>query len=191
MTEADTIDLIARAAAGDGDAVDRLVRSHQALVFRWALVAAADPDDAEDIAQAVWIKAVNHLGAFRGTARFTSWLYRLTFNTVVEWGRTRQRRAVALKLWRNGDGGASVAHPTDDIDAVQLRATVRALLADLPPRQRAVFALAELEDRGTAEIAEMLGIEEATVRVTLMKSRRAIRERMLAQQPRLSEEHRS
>ena len=53
-----------------------------------------------------------------------------------------------------------------------------------------MFALADLEDRTTAEIAGMLGIEESTVRVTLFKARRAIRSKLLLQQPRLVEEYR-
>ena len=57
MIEAETIDLVARAAAGDGEAFRLLVRGHHTLVFRWALVVAEDPDDAEDLMQAVWIKA--------------------------------------------------------------------------------------------------------------------------------------
>ena len=192
MSEAETIDLVARAAAGDGEAFDLLVRGHHSLVFRWALVVAEDPDDAEDLAQAVWIKAHRSIGGYRGEAKFTSWLYRITCNTSVEFGRKRQRRSVAMRLVSldRADDVAPAPGP-NSMDAQQLVAVVRSLLDDLPPRQRAVFALADLEDRSTAEIAEMLEIEEATVRVTLFKARRAIRSRMLAKQPRLVEEYRS
>ena len=192
MTEAETIDLVARAAAGDGEAFDLLVRGHHSLVFRWALVVAEDADDAEDLAQAVWIKAHHNLGGYRGEAKFTSWLYRITFNTAVEFGRKRQRRSIAMRsVSLNRSGDAAPAPGSDAMDAQQLVTVVRVLLAELPPRQRAVFVLADLEDRSTAEIAEMLDIEETTVRVTLFKARRAIRARMLAKQPRLVEEYRS
>jgi RNA polymerase sigma-70 factor, ECF subfamily len=191
MSEADSIDLIARSAAGDRDAFDRLVREHQARVFRWALVVADDPDDAADLAQAVWIKALASIGSYRGEARFTSWLYRLTYHTAVELGRKRARRRNALRAWVEGGERMVAIHPTDDIDGQRLTGIVRSLLVELPPRQRAVFTLAELEDRSTAEIAEMLEIEEATVRVTLANARRSVRQRMLAQRPQLSEEFRS
>ena len=185
-------DLVARAAAGNEEAFDLLVREHHPLVFRWALVAAEDPDDADDLAQAVWIKAHRKLGAYRGEAKFTSWLYRITFNTAVEFGKKRQRRSIAMKSLSNTNGVVSlVSAVADEMDAQQLTTVVRSLMSELPPRQRAVFALADLEDRTTAEIAEMLEIEEATVRVTLFKARRAIRSRMLEQEPKLSEEYRS
>lgn len=190
--ETDTVEAVARAAAGDEGAFDLLVREHHALVFRWALVAADDPDDAEDLAQAVWIKVHRNLAAYRGDAKFASWLYRITFNTAVELGRKRRRQLTVLRSVSVDRSGNSAAAPErDSIDVQQLVAIVRALLDDLPPRQRAVFALADLEDRSTAEIAEMLEIEEATVRVTLFKARRSVRSRILAKQPRFVEEYRS
>ncbi len=192
MIEAETNELVARAAAGDGEAFDLLVRGHHTLVFRWALVVAEDPDDAEDLAQAVWIKVHRNIRSYRGEAKFTSWLYRITFNTAVEFGRKIQRRSKALEtVTRDRAGDTAPAPGSEALDTQQFVAAVRLLVEDLPPRQRAVFALADLEDRSTAEIAEMLEIEEATVRVTLFKARRSIRSRMLAQQPRLVEEFRS
>src|SRR5689334_16724242 len=89
MTEADTATLVARAVAGEDGAFDRLVRTYHAVVYRWALVVAADPDEADDLTQAVWIKAHRSLGSFRGDAKFSSWLYRITYTTAIEFGRKR------------------------------------------------------------------------------------------------------
>ncbi len=177
MIEGDITDLVAReAVAGDEDAFHLLVRGHHSLVFRWALVVAADPDDAEDLAQAVWIKAWRNIGAFRHEAKFTSWLYRITFNTAVEFGRKRRRRVEIMRKWHeSGDGNVTSEPARGAVDVQRLTEIVRTFLADLPPRQRAVFALADLDDVSTAEIAERLEIEEATVRVTLFRARRAIR----------------
>ena len=192
MTEAETADLVARAAAGDGEAFTALVRGHHTLVFRWALVVADNPDDADDLAQTVWIKAYRGLGGFRRGAKFTTWLYRITYHTAIEVGRTRRRRSTVLTTWKDGDAGRGESAPTpDDMDQQQLIAVVRRLLGDLPPRQRAVFALADLDGVTTAEIAHRLDIAEATVRVTLFKARRAIRSRLLRDEPKLMEEHRS
>lgn len=191
MTDAETADLVARAAAGEGDAFTELVLGHHALVFRWALVLADDPDEADDLAQAVWIKAHRGLGGYRGSAKFTTWLYRITSNTAVEFGRKRQRQWTALAMWReSGEGLAGAVPAHDDLDEKQLIGVVRGMLGHLPPRQRAVFAMADLDGVTTAEIADRLEIEEATVRVTLFKARRAIRSRLLHQEPKLMEEHR-
>jgi RNA polymerase sigma-70 factor (ECF subfamily) len=192
MTDADTAALVARAAAGDSDAFTALVRGHHTLVFRWALVVADDPDDADDLAQAVWIKAYRGLKGYRGGAKFTTWLYRITYNTAVEVGRKRQRQATALSSISEGEDALDeVVSAHEDLDRTRLIAVVREMLCRLPPRQRAVFALADLDDVSTAEIADRLEIEEATVRVTLFKARRAIRHRLLLEEPKLTEEHRS
>jgi RNA polymerase sigma-70 factor (ECF subfamily) len=192
MTDAETAALVARAAGGDGNAFTELVREHHKLVFRWALVVADDPDDADDLAQAVWIKAYRGLKGYRGGAKFTTWLYRITYNTAVEVGRKRNRQSTALAGQRESEGAPDEAAPAhEDLDRARLIDVVREMLTGLPPRQRAVFALADLDGVSTAEIADRLEIEEATVRVTLFKARRAIRSRLLRKEPKLMEEHRS
>jgi RNA polymerase sigma-70 factor (ECF subfamily) len=192
MTDADMAALVARAAAGDSDAFTELVHGHHTLVFRWALIVAGDPDDADDLAQAVWIKAYRGLKGYRGEAKFTTWLYRITYNTAVEVGRKRHRQSAALAAMDEGEEvPLESASVHDELDQRRLMAVIRDMLSGLPPRQRAVFALADLDGVNTAEIADRLEIEEATVRVTLFKARRAIRSRLLLQEPKLMEEHRS
>ncbi len=192
MTDADTAALVARAAAGDSDAFTELVRGHHTLVFRWALVVAHDPDDADDLAQAVWIKAYRGLKGYRGGAKFTTWLYRITYNTAVEVGRKRHRQSAALGTMDEADEAlVESASVHDELDRRRLMAVIRGMLSGLPPRQRAVFALADLDGLSIAEIADRLEIEETTVRVTLFKARRTIRSRLLLEEPKLMEEHRS
>ena len=163
MTDADTADVIARAGAGDAAAFEALVRRHHATVFRWAFAATGDRDDAEDLAQAVWIKVHRSLGSYRGNAAFTTWLYRITFNAGFEFRRTRDRRSEALANWSaSTEQPAQVAEVPGEVEGTRLADVVQRLLKDLPPRQRAVFALADLEGRSSAEIAAMLEIEEVT-----------------------------
>ncbi len=191
MTEAETAALIAAVVAGDRAAFTGLVREYHTLVFRWALVVTDDPDAADDLAQEVWIKAYRGLAGYRGEAKFTTWLYRIAYNTAVESGRKQQRQSAALDAWRQfNDQAEEVVPSQDDLDQRRLAAVVRSFLSDLPPRQRAVFALADLDGVTTAEIAERLEIEEATVRVTLRNARRAIRSRLLQEEPGLLEDAR-
>ena len=190
MTDAETAALVAAAAAGSSEAFTEVVRGHHTLVFRWALAVTDNPDDADDLAQEVWIRVFRGLRGYRRDAKFTTWLYRITYNTVVEHDRKRQRQAVAMSQWIDrGDGPEELVPAQDALDQKRLIAVVRSFLRDLPPRQRAVFALADLDGVTTAEIAERLEIAEATVRVTLSNARRAIRSRLLRERPRLVEEH--
>ena len=191
MTEAETAALITAAVAGDRGAFTELVREYHTLVFRWALVVTGDPDEADDLAQEVWIKVYRGLAGYRSEAKFTTWLYRIAHNTAVESGRKRQRQSAALDSWIRGSEQPKEVPPArDEFDQKRLVAAVQSFLGDLPPRQRTVFALADLDGVTTAEIAERLEIEEATVRVTLRNARRAIRNRLLQEKPGLREEAR-
>lgn len=190
MREADDTALAVAAAAGDREAFTELVRRHHRLVFRWALVVSGDADDADDLAQEAWIRAHTGLERFRASGRFTTWLYRIVHNTAAEMGRKRRRRATALSTWLNGgDVDRSSAPPEDEPDHRHLVTTVRSLLHHLPPQQRAVLAMADLDGVPTVEIAERLGIAETTVRVTLANARRAMRGRLVQGEPGLSKDH--
>jgi len=192
IADADTPALVARAAGGDAKAFEELVRRHHSLVIRWASIAVGDLDEAEDLAQAVWLKAYRNLGDFRGASKFTTWLYRITYNLGFEIRTTRDRRQAALAEWNAATAGDASSEPLhDDGDAEMLASAVHGCLIGLPPRQRAVLTLIDFEGRSGAEVAAMLGIEEGTVRTNLFKARRAIRQRLLQQERQLIEELRA
>jgi RNA polymerase sigma-70 factor (ECF subfamily) len=189
MNDADSADLVARAASGDRDAFRCLVERYHTTVFRWAFAACGDQDDADDVAQAVWIRVYAKMSSYRGGAKFSTWLYRITFNTSVELTRTRTRRASALDT----KGAEAPEEPAvrdlgDDMDASHITHVIRRYLGMLPPRQRAIFDLADLRGYGPAEIAELLGTQEVTVRTNLFRARRAIRTLMLQEEPQLMQE---
>jgi RNA polymerase sigma-70 factor, ECF subfamily len=191
MTDDAISDLVARAAAGNAEAFTELVRRHRATVVRWGAALTGDLDDADDVAQTVWIKAYRNLGSYRGESSFSTWLFRITWNTGTEWRRTRQRRSERLAAWQGAN--PPNAEPPPDAAEVDRRLvdTVRSLLGDLPPRQRMVFVLSDLEGRAPVEIAEMLELSAVTVRANLFKARRAMRARLLQRAPELVREYRS
>ena len=188
--------LAREARGGASDAADRLASRVRDRIRRWAERLTRDADDAEDVAQDVLVKLHAGLAAeFEGRSRFTTWLYRVTRNVALDRKRTADRRAFLLAeratlagAVSDHDAGSG-AETTDDTD--RLARLVRQCFEDLPRRQREVFQLSELEGRSSVEIAERLGIEPATVRVTLLKARRTIRAKMLAAHPRLFEEYTS
>jgi RNA polymerase sigma-70 factor (ECF subfamily) len=188
----DTADLVGRAAAGDRAAFCTLVRRYHSIIHRWAAVSLGDQDEAEDVTQQVLIKVHRALGSYRGGAKFTTWLYRITRNVLLESGRRQGRRNSLLR----GEETLMVNTPDPDgeagtIDAGRIAELVRGYTSMLPPRQREVFVLADMEGFTPAEIAELLDVEQVTVRTNLLKARRAIRGRMLREQPKLMEEYRS
>jgi RNA polymerase sigma-70 factor (ECF subfamily) len=145
-----------------------------------------DPDDAEDVAQEVAIRVHRGLARFEGRSAFTTWLYRLAANAAAELGRARGRIA-RLHAAAELETGASpaLADRIGEMENARTAALVRAFFAELPGRQREVFDLVDLQGHTPSEAAEMLEIEAATARVHLLRARRAIRERILAEHPNL------
>ncbi|HJU66453.1 MAG TPA: RNA polymerase sigma factor [Gemmatimonadaceae bacterium] len=180
-----------RARSGGERAFTELVHRIQGRVRRWARLFTQDWDEADDVAQLVLMRLHAHIGDFEGRSRLTTWLYRITLSVALERRRREERRATLLAhrtAWTVGATAEALREP--DYDASRLRRLLRAHAQRLPTRQRQVFELAELRGATTAEIAAQLRMDPATVRVTLLKARRRMRLRMLAEHPRLLEEYR-
>ena len=183
-------DLVPRAQRGDAEARDELMRRCHPVVYRWALIQAGTPDDADDVAQEVLIRLHTSLHRYEGRSRFTTWLYQVTRNEALSLRRRLRSR------WRVAHAAGEETHTMDGashdpvarLSGEQVTALVGALLRELPPRQREVFALADLDDVDPAEIAARLGMRPVTVRVHLFRARRALRAKLLARWPGIATE---
>ncbi len=183
-------DLVSRARDGDPEALRSLVTRALPVVRRWALVRTGDPTEADDLTQDVLVQMIQRLDAFGGTARFTTWLYTVTRNAAADRFRRRARRR---RLEEDPRAPAELAPdppvaPDGRADRSTVRAVVDAFFRELPPRQREVFDLADLQGLTSVEISERLGIEPVSVRAHLFKARRALRARILESHPELVED---
>ena len=181
--------LVGRAQAGDARARDELLRRCHATVYRWALVHTGDPDDADDVAQEVLVRLYTRLDRYAGRSRFTTWLYQVTRNAAIGFGR---RLASGLRLAHNvarqpEAESAAREDPVERAQESQVRQIVTELFRALPARQREVFHLTEVEGLAAPEIAERLGMSPVTVRAHLFRARRALRTKILARHPELAE----
>ena len=187
---ANTIDaqLAALAAAGDDAAFTTLVTRYQPAVFRWALIFARDPDEAEDIAQEVFVRMYRQVSQYRSDGLLSAWLYAITRRTANQMRRTLKRRAqLALSPAAQPTREVYTTDPGGRVDRERAAAVIREMFADLPPRQREVFDLIDLQGLTPAEVAARTGMKPVSVRANLFKARSAIRERFLATHPRYDE----
>ncbi|NOZ56791.1 MAG: sigma-70 family RNA polymerase sigma factor [Calditrichaeota bacterium] len=165
--DASTVDeheLIAAALKGDDRAREELARRARARAYRVAFRLLGSSEDARDAVQEAFLKAFRHLKSLRGE-RFEPWFTKIVVNVCLD-ERRRRRRAILLPL--ETDGPAS-----RDADFA-LRNLVRRALALLPDRYRAVLVLRDVEGYSTRETAELLGLEEGTTRVLLLRARRRL-----------------
>ena len=186
-------ELIERARGGERDAFAGLIRVHRPRVQRVALRLAGNHEDAEDIAQEVFVRAWHGLDRLKGgpglAPRFASWLYTITVRQCRDLMRRRGRRpehAAARLLLEDAGAGEPTAAPAaagrepSELGARrEIQALVETAIAALPERLRVAFVLRALEGLDYGEIAKITGVRPATVRTQMVQARRALR-RMLA-----------
>ena len=184
-------DLIRQAQRGDRAALRRVLEEVSPSVRQWALAHTGDPDDAADLTQEVLVLVARKLGSFRGESKFHSWLFTVTRNQALEAHRRRRREERKMDRLKvlDTDVRTPLPGPEAAVDRKRIGAVLRAFLEELPPRQREVFQLSELQGMTSPEVGELLGVEPVSVRAALMKARRTLRRRILEQHPELVEEY--
>ncbi len=165
--------LVKRARRGQSDAFDVLVRRYlrPALAVAWEFTESRD--DAEDIVQEAFGRALRGLDGFDDERPFRPWFFTIVRNVGRNTAAWRSRwgyEPLSETLpAREGD-------PSSDAERREIQERVGAGLELLSPMQRTCFRLCDLEGFGGTEVAEMLGLEESTVRVHLHRARRGLRE---------------
>lgn len=180
--------LASLASAGDDAAFTSLVTRFQPAVFRWSLTFARDPDEAEDIAQEVFVRVHRQIGNYRSDGPLEAWLYRITRRTASQLRRKRGRRGrLALSPAARPDREVYTTDPGGRVDRQRAADIIRELFAELPRRQREVFDLVDLQGLSPSEVADRTGMKPVSVRANLFKARKAIRDGLLATHPAYSE----
>ena len=160
--------LVKDAKAGDEGAFERIVILHERMVLRVAQRLLVNGEDAKDAAQEAFIRLHRTLDRFKDDNELAPWLYRITVNIC----RDVQRRSKAhISLAAANDQPHASRNPEESAAAAQQYEMVLAALQELTQREREAIVLRDLEGRTTAEVAEILGSSEATVRSQLSTGR--------------------
>lgn len=168
----DEAELVARTLAGDRTAFGTLVERYAEQARRVARAVLGDPDDADDAAQDAFLSALMKLGQYDPARPFGPWLMRIVANSATDRRRRRAvRRTDPLEPSLVGGG------PRPDVMAERaaLGERLRAALDELTPRRRLAVVLFDVEGYSHAEIAQVLGIPEGTVRSEVFHARRKLR----------------
>ena len=165
--------------------LDALYRAHAPTVARWAAKLAGPCVDVEDLVHEIFLVARRRLPEFRGDAKITTWLYRITERVARESRRKdRFRRWFSLARQAEIEGMFSPSHltPVDELERRQSTETVYRILDRMPDKYLTVIIHFELEELSCEEIAALTGLKVATVWVHLHRAR----ERFLAEVRRVS-----
>lgn len=156
---------IARVLAGSRDAFGILITRYSDPLYRHALGMTGSPDVAEDILQASFIKAYQHLGEVRG--RFDAWVFRIVANACKDWLKNIRRSHVS---YEEDDQPSTYSNPEEEMDRTELRTDLERALARLAPSLREAFVMKHVEGRSYEEMAVLL---ESTVGALKMRVHRA------------------
>lgn len=169
-----TDDAVRAAQAGDPSAFDALYAAHVDRVFALCLRMTADERRAEELTQTVFVKAWRRLGTFRGAAAFSTWLHRVTVNTVLDHQKARGRRPAQLSAVPEAAWGGEAAPGSDPTGRLELERA----LASLPDRARMAIVLHAVEGYSYEEVAELMDVAIGTVKSHIHRARGLLIERL-------------
>jgi RNA polymerase sigma-70 factor (ECF subfamily) len=157
---------VRRAQRGDRRAFEELVRLHQHRLFTLAVRELGSAADADDAVQETLVRAWRALPRFRAEASFSTWLYRICLNAVAD-QRARRARGAAVPI-------EDVVEPSDPRDATlerELAGDLQRALGELDETYRTAVLLYDVLGRSYAEIGEVLGVPEGTVKSRIFRGR--------------------
>lgn len=185
MTEEE---LIVKAQQGDEDAFAQLLDIHQGKVYGLTLRLTGSPEDAMELTQEAFFNAWRGLPSFKRDSKFSTWLYRLATNVTIDFLRKeKRRRSLPLSpLSMDEDDDQRILDipdhrftPQSEAERRELQEAVHRGLEKLSDEHRQVLVLRELNGLSYGEIAQVLQIEEGTVKSRISRARLALRKILL------------
>jgi RNA polymerase sigma-70 factor, ECF subfamily len=178
--------VIAAILAGDTDLFHDLIRPYEHTVFSMAMAFMRNPEDAEDVTQETFLKALRNLHAYRAEARFSTWLVSIALNEA----RSSLRRHRAIESLDASDETDRIEPellrdwrevPSEILERLEVRNLLRDAVTELPLIYREVFLLRELQELTISESAQALSISPASVKVRLHRARIMLQRRLAPQ----------
>ena len=172
--------------AGDRAAFAALVEKYSERIYRLALKILGDAQDAEDVLQETFIKALRALPAFEGRSSLSTWLHRIAVNEALML--VRRRKPEAISIDQEDEDGEDAAPPVEIVDwcclpesellSGESRRALDEAVQKLSPALRVVFVLRDLQGLSVRETADALNLSEVAVKTRLLRARLKLREEL-------------
>lgn len=166
-------ELLLRVQNGDAEAFDVLVRRYLSRARLVARRLMQDPDDADDLVQDAFLRALDRIATFDVNRAFEPWFTRLLVNLGLDQRRKQKVRRTEPQDPETFAGGVS---PEQEMERAELKNSLGKALEALPDRQRLIVTLFEIDGHSTEEVANMLKVSQVTIRWHLHQARRTLRE---------------
>lgn len=177
-------ELVAQATAGDVESFNQLVKRWERPIYALAYRTLGREEDARDVAQEAFLRAYRGLRGFKGDAKFSSWLYRITLNLCRDWMR-RERRAPTIQVPEGVDAVEMADDRSQPVESVEdlvarreMSQAVQRAMTELPEEQRMAIMLKEYQGLTFQEIADLLDCPLSTVKTRLYQGLSVLRRRL-------------
>jgi RNA polymerase sigma-70 factor (ECF subfamily) len=198
-SRAEDAELFRRAQNGDRNAFGQIVQLYQDRVYNAVLRLVGDRDDARDLTQETFTRALVKIDTFRGEAQPYTWLFRIALNlSIGELRKARRHRTISLDAGGNGESSAArssandqqgaalkdrlsrdgAAGPDDQVEQREQNAAVLAALDRLDAEYRAVLVMRDVEGFDYQQMADLLGLPLGTLKSRLFRARIALRDEL-------------
>ncbi len=163
---------IQRVINGENQVFSLLVDKYKHMVFTLALRMVKNREEAEEVSQDTFIRVYNSLDKFKGESKFSTWLYRITYNKSLDCLKKQKRTIDSFSV----DGYDDMNFPDmeniiNGIERKERKIEMAKVLKELSPDDNTLITLFYYEDLSLAEISEVMGISSNTVKVKLFRSR--------------------
>jgi RNA polymerase sigma factor (sigma-70 family) len=168
-----TEQIVSAAQEGDSRALTTLVCGSHAHVQRFAHTLCATPEDAEDAAQEALIVLYRRIGTLRATAALGSWMFQIVRNECIRRSRLTLRRSASTATT---DASATTEPSAEDTALARLEVQrIVDCIAELPPEQRAVLVLRDIQGLSGGATAQALGLRRSAMKSRLHRARQTLR----------------
>ncbi len=164
---------INRIKQGDTSAFATLVDKHKGMVFTICVKIVKKPEDAEELAQDVFMKVYDKLDTFRGDARFSTWLYRIAYNAAISKTRKRRLEVEALDDYTiNNYSVDDIKEGLQTINNEEQHQILKSAMESLSEDDYLIIKLFYLKELPIKDISEITGLSQANIKVKLHRIRK-------------------
>ena len=168
-------DYINKVLAGDTQAYTFLVNRYKDMVFTLALKMLRDREEAEEVAQDVFVKVYEKLSKFKGEAKFSTWLYKVVYNTCLDRIKKIRRGVLVFAMEDITERQIkTVDNALDEMEQKERDDAIQECMSLLTPDESALLTLFYFEELSFKEISKITGISTNNLKVKLFRSRKRL-----------------
>ncbi len=172
------IELIHRILEGNQQDFALLIKKYETNVFRTAIGLVHSKEDAEEITQDVFVKVYRSLSSFSGKSAFSTWLYRITVNSSLNFLRKKKRSG----FWVGLSDLLQIASKDRAAETIMTekseKAVIQQAINSLPEKQRLAFVLAKYEELPQKQVAEIMNLSEGAVEQLILRAKNNLKKKL-------------